>query len=168
MPTWALPPTIRAAPAPGAKSPPLPVSGRERVHLNAALNVYGPTQMLLGEASCVNAQSPKHLHEQSLAAHADKARINVMCDNARYYKYNGLADKPIRQALLPPYSPTLNLLERLRKYLRQKIVHTTCSCAKEQLRSAVLGFFDRLPEFGQDLASLLTRKFHVLHAQFNS
>jgi transposase len=35
----------------------LTVSGRERVNLNAALNAYKPTQVLLDETSCVNAQS---------------------------------------------------------------------------------------------------------------
>ena len=38
----------------------LTVSGRERVNLNAALNAYDPTQVLLDETTCVNAQSTKH------------------------------------------------------------------------------------------------------------
>jgi len=37
----------------------LTVSGRERVNLNAALNAYEPTQVLLDETTCVNAQSTK-------------------------------------------------------------------------------------------------------------
>ena len=40
----------------------LTVSGRERVNLNAALNAYEPTQVLLDETSCVNAQSTKRLY----------------------------------------------------------------------------------------------------------
>ena len=64
----------------------LTVSGRERVNLNAALNAYDPTQVLLDETSCVNAQSTQRLYEQLLAAHPDNARIYVICDNARYYK----------------------------------------------------------------------------------
>ncbi|RZJ94030.1 MAG: hypothetical protein EOO60_03915 [Hymenobacter sp.] len=59
---------------------------RERVNLNAALNAYIPTQALLHETTCVNAQSTKRLYEQLLAAHPDKTRIYVICDNARYYK----------------------------------------------------------------------------------
>jgi transposase len=66
---------------------------------------------------------------------------------------------------LLPYSPNLNLLERLWKYLRQKIINTRFYRTKGQFRTAVLDFFDRLPEFGQDLVSLLTRKFHILDAQ---
>ena len=159
----------RAWCAVGRERPLLTVSGRERVNLNAALNAYEPTQVLLDEASCVNAQSTKRLYEQLLAAHPDKARIYVVCDNARSYKNKELrtwlADKPICQVFLPPYSPNLNLMERFWKYLRQKIINTTFYRIKGQFRTAVLDFFTRLPEFGPDLASLLTRKFHILDAQ---
>jgi transposase len=162
----------RAWCAVGKERPLLTVSGRERVNLNAALNAYDPTQVVLDETTCVNAQSTKRLYEQLLAAHPDKARIYVVCDNARYYKNKELrawlADKPICQVFLPPYSPNLNLIERFWKYLRQKIINTTFYRTKGQFRTAVLDFFDRLPEFGPDLASLLTRKFHILDAQATS
>jgi transposase len=156
----------------GKERPLLTVSGRERVNLNAALNAYQPTQVLLDETTCVNAQSTRRLYEQLLAAHPDKARIYVICDNARYYKNKDLrawlADKPICQVFLPPYSPNLNLIERFWKYLRQKIINTTFYRTKGQFRTAVLAFFTRLPEFGPDLASLLTRKFYILDAHTNS
>ncbi len=153
----------------GTERPLLTVSGRERVNLNAALNAYEPTQVLLDETPCVNAQSTRRLYEKLLAAHPDKARIYVVCDNARYYKNQDLrawlADKPICQVFLPPYSPNLNLIERFWKYLRQKIINATFYRTKGQFKKAILDFFDRLPEFGQDLASRLTRKFHILDAQ---
>ena len=63
---------------------------------------------------------------------------------------------------LPPYSPNLNLIERFWKYLRQKIINTTFYRTKGHFRTAVLDFFNRLLEFGQNLASQLTRKFHII------
>jgi transposase len=103
----------------GQERPLLTVSGRERVNLNAALNAYEPTQVVLDETHCVNAQSTKRLYEQLVEAHPDKARIYVICDNARYYKNKELrqwlVDKPICQVFLPPYAPNLNLIERLWK-----------------------------------------------------
>ena len=159
----------RAWCAVGGERPLLTVSGRERVNLNAALNAYEPTQILLDETTCVNAQSTRRLYEQLLAAHPDKARIYVVCDNARYYKNRELrawlADKPICQVFLPTYAPNLNLIERFWKYLRQKIINTTFYRTKGQFKTAVLDFFDRLPEFGQELASLLTRKYHIIDSQ---
>lgn len=149
---------------------PLPtVSGRERVNLNAAVNAHCPTQVHLHETDCVNAQSTKALYEKLLAAHPDGRPIYVVCDNARYYRNRELAawlqDKPLIQVFLPPYSPNLNRIERLWKFLRQKIIHPCFYRTKGAFRQAVLGFFSRLDEFGQDLASLLTLRFHLLQSQ---
>ena len=147
----------------------LTVSGRERVNLNAALNAHAPTQVHLDETGRVDAQSTRRLYEKLLAAHPDTPRIYVVCDNARYYKNQELTawlvDKPIQQVFLPPYSPNLNLIERLWKFLRQKIINTTFYRTKGAFKNAVLDFFDRLPEFGQELASRMTLAFHVLDSQ---
>jgi len=155
----------------GKERPLLPVSGRERVNLNAALNAHCPSQVLLDETECVNAQSTQRLYEQLLAAHP-QGPSHVICDNARYYKNQALdawlADKRLVQVFLPPYSPNLNLIERLWKFLRQKIINTAFYRTKGQFKSAVLTFFDRLPEFGHELASRMTLKFHVLDSQSNS
>ncbi len=149
---------------------PLPtVSGRERVNLNAALNAHCPTQVHLHETDCVNAQSTKALYEKLLAAHPDERPIYVICDNARYYRNKALAEwlanKRLIQVFLPPYSPNLNLIERLWKFLRQKIINPCFYRTKDAFRQAVLSFFDRLNEFGHDLASLLTLKFHLFPSQ---
>ena len=77
-----------------------------------------------------------------------------------------LADKRIVQVFLPPYS--LNLMEHLWKFLRQKIINTAFYRTKGQFKTAVLDFFDRLDEFGPELASRMRLKFHVLDSQPNS
>ena len=96
----------------------------------------------------------------------------VVCDNARYYKSKALAewltDKRLVPVFLPPYSPNLNLLERLWKFLRQKISNTSFYRTKGQFKTAVLDFFDRLPEFGQELASRLSLKFYILDSHSTS
>ena len=155
----------------GKERPLLTVSGRERVNLNAALNAHVPTQVHLDETDCVNAQSAQRLYEKILAAHPE-GPVYVVCDNARYYKNKALtkwlADKRLVQVFLPPYSPNLNLIERLWKFLRQKIINTSFFRTKGQFKTAVLDFFDRLPEFGTELASRMRLKFHVLDSHTNS
>lgn len=147
------------------------VSGRERVNLNAALNAHCPTQVHLHETDCVNAQSTRALYEKLLAAHPGDKPIYVVCDNARYYRNKELTSwlqgKPLVQVFLPPYSPNLNLIERLWKFLRQKIINPCFYRTKGQFRQAVLGFLARLDESGQDLASLLTLNFHLFESQTN-
>lgn len=149
---------------------PLPtVSGRARVNLNAALNAQCPTQVHVQESAWVNAQSTRQLYERLVAAHPGGKPIYVVCDNARYYKNKELtawlADQPVVQVFLPPYSPNLNLIERFWKFLRQKIINAAFYRTKEQFRQAVLGFFNRLEEFGQELASLCALNFHLLDSQ---
>ena len=154
----------------GKDRPLLTVSGRERVNLNAALNAHCPTQVHLDETDCVNAQSTQRLYEKLLAAHP-QGPVHVICDNSRYYKNKALnawlADKRLVQVFLPPYSPNLNLIERLWKFLRQKIINTSFYRTKGQFKTAVLDFFDRLDEFGPELASRMRLKFHVLDSQSN-
>ena len=153
----------------GKERPLLTVSGRERVNRNAALNAHCPTQVHLDETDCVNAQSTQRLYEKRLSAHP-QGPVHVVCDNARYYKNKALtawlADKRLVQVFLPPYS--LNLIERLLKFLRQKIINTAFYRTKGQFKTAVLNFFDRLDEFGPELASRMRLTFHVLDSQPNS
>lgn len=152
----------------GKERPLATVSGRERVNLNAALNAVVPTQVHLDETACVNAQSAQRLYEKLLVAHPE-GPIYVVCDNARYYKNKELAawlaDKRLVQVFLPPYSPNLNLIERFWKFLRQKVINTCFYRTKGAFKTAVLAFFNRLDEYGPELASLLTRNFHILDAQ---
>ena len=155
----------------GKERPLLTVSGRERVNLNAALNAHCPTQVHLDETDCVNAQSTQRLYGKLLIAHPE-GPVHVICDNARYYQNKALtawlADKRLVQVFLPPYSPNLNLIERLWKFLRQKIINTAFYRTKGQFKTAVLDFFDRLDEFGPELASRMRLKFHVLDSQLTS
>ena len=155
----------------GAPRPLPPVSGGERVNRNAALNAHCPTQVQLHDTGCVNAQSTKALYEKLLAAHPEGRPIYVVCDNARYYRNRELAawlaDKPLVPVFLPPYSPHLNLMERLWKFVRQKIINPCFYRTKGQFRHAVLGFFSRLDEVGHELASLLTLNFHLFEAHTN-
>ena len=52
--------------------------------------------------------------------------------------------------------------------MRQKIVNTAFYRTKGEFKTAVLDFFNRLDECGQDLASRLTLKFHVLDSHLTS
>ena len=155
----------------GKERPLLTVSGRERVNLNAALNALTPTQVYLDETDCVNAQSTQRLYEKLLAAHPE-GPVYVVCDNARYYKNKDLsawlAGTRLVQVFLPTYSPNLNLIERLWKFLRQKIIDTQFYRTKGAFRTAVLSFFTRLDEFGTALASLMNLRFHIISSQITS
>ena len=84
----------------------------------------------------------------------------------RYYQNKAptewLTDKRLVPVFLPLYSPNLNLMERLWKFLHQKIINTAFYRNKSSFKTAVLDFFDRLPQFDHELASYSSLKFHIL------
>ncbi|MGI4975286.1 MAG: hypothetical protein ACRYGH_40595, partial [Janthinobacterium lividum] len=59
-------------------------------------------------------------------------------------------------------------IERLWKFLRQKIIDTQFYRTKGAFKAAVLSFFDRLNEFGPALASLMSLRFHIIESQITS
>ena len=88
-----------------------------------------------------------------------------MLDNARYQKCQSVADKAkelgIELLYLPPYSPNLNLIERLWKFLRKKALrkwHKTFA----GMQAAVAQVLDHLDEYKEELVTLMREKFHVV------
>ena len=66
---------------------------------------------------------------------------------------------------LPPYSPNLNLIERLWKFLRKKVINTGFYRTKGAFKKAVMDFFDRIGCYKEELESLLTLNFRLINSQ---
>jgi transposase len=103
-----------------------------------------------------------------LKSHRQKKKV-VICDNAPYHRSSLLAEwlaqHPRRsQKFLPAYSPNLNLIERLWKWMKKKVTATVYYPTFAEFKKAVLDLFARLPEYQQELKSLLTLKFQVLNS----
>ena len=145
------------------------VSGRDRVNLNGAVNAHDPTEILIREDARINAQSTKALYQQILDANPDKDVIYVISDNARYYRNRELREwtqeTKIVQVFLPPYSPNLNLIERLWKLMRKKVIDPIFYRTKDEFRAGVLSFFQNIAQYEAELKSLLTLNFHTLDSQ---
>jgi transposase len=98
--------------------------------------------------------------------HPETRRFILYLDNAAYY------GKPIVQEWLrrhrefhlepvPPYSPNVNLIERLWRFLRQKAL---CRWHKtfEAMQEAVSGVLDHLEQYREELATLMVDTFHII------
>ncbi|MBK7938930.1 MAG: transposase [Lewinellaceae bacterium] len=66
------------------------------------------------------------------------------------------------QVFLPPYSPNLNLIERLWKLLRKKCINTHFYPDFKDFRKTVLHFFEHIQQYKKELDSLMTFKFQRL------
>lgn len=145
------------------------VSGRDRVNINGLLNAYDVTDVIAHDCESVNAQSTRELYEAALAKHPEATCIYIISDNARYYHNTELREwaegTKIKQIFLPPYSPNLNLIERLWKLLRKKVINTGFYRTKEEFRRAIKWFFDNITGFKEELESLLTLNFRLVNSQ---
>jgi len=71
----------------------------------------------------------------------------------------------ITQVFLPPYSPNLNLIERLWRFLRKKIIDTEFYRTKELFRQAINRFFKNIEQYKSELETLLTLNFRLANSQ---
>jgi transposase len=145
------------------------VSGRDRVNINGLVNAKEVTDVIALESERINAQSTKDLYQLALEKHPQARKIYIISDNARYYRNKELSEwvknTKIVQIFLPPYSPNLNLIERLWRFLRKKIINTKFYRTKELFRQAVLTFFENITQYKSELETLLTLKFRLSNSQ---
>jgi transposase len=71
----------------------------------------------------------------------------------------------VRLVYLPPYAPNLNLIERLWWFFKKKALWNTHYRTLAGFRAAIRGFFDNLGQWKAELASLLTKRFHLIGHQ---
>jgi transposase len=144
-------------------------TGRSRLNINGAMNAHAPEEVTVVESECINAQSTQNLLEKLLARYEDKETIWVIADNARYYDNTTLREwlskNPKIQILhLPPYSPNLNLIERLWKFMRKKVINLHYYRKFDDFRRAILDFFQNIDQYKWDLESLITPNFQRFSA----
>lgn len=92
--------------------------------------------------------------------------IVIILDNAQYNHANYTrvysALSGIELFFLPPYSPNLNLIERLWKFTKKKLVHNEYYEKFEMFSNKVNEFFDNINQYGQELVKILTKKFEII------
>lgn len=142
-------------------------SGRRRINLNGAINAHHPEQIVIHEAETIDATATIALYEKILARYPDKKQIYVLGDNARYYRNEQLKEwldqnTRITQFFLPTYSPNLNLIERLWKFLRKKVINTKFYPTFQEFRQAIMHFFSNVEQYKSELKTLITFNFQRL------
>jgi transposase len=145
-------------------------NGRKRLNI---LGAYCPddhdyVDLRLTKENITGEQFVKLL-EALRAKHPDTAKFILYLDNARYYgkpcvKEWLAAHREFRLVPVPAYSPNLNLIERLWKFLRKKALsrwHVTF----EGMQAAVAEVLDRLGDYRDELATLMTERFAIVEVE---
>jgi transposase len=118
----------------------------------------------------LNAQSVIELFTLMMAKHPQTRHFRIYLDNARYQHATLLrewiATTRKEQGVtfdlkhLPGYSPNLNLIERLWKFLRKEALQKWHP-SFEDMQKAVAEVLDNLPRYRQQLETLMTERFHL-------
>ena len=135
-------------------------TGRSRLNLSGAIDVISHN-VVIREDQTLNAESTIHFFQKIEEAYPDKRKIHVFCDNAPYYRNKAvgryLATSKIALHFLPPYSPNLNPIERLWKWMKERVIYNVYYQDFEDFKGAVLGFFSALATLAPD--SILGQSF---------
>ncbi len=140
-------------------------SGRKRHNVLGALDAVTHRMIRVTNDGYINAESVCALL-RSVAGASVGLPITLVLDNARYQKcalVQGLAASlGIELLYLPGYSPNLNLIERLWRFVRKQSLDSTYYEDFEQFRRAIDGCLDDLSAVHKgEMDTLLTHKFQM-------
>jgi len=142
-------------------------SGRKRLNI---LGAYCPDdqeyQDLRLTRDNINGEQLVNLLRLLRSSHPETERFILYLDRAKYYSKPVVLEwlhrhPEFQLEPLPTYSPNLNLVERLWKYLRGKALsrwHPTF----EAMQAAVSEVLDHLEDYRGELSTLMAEKFQII------
>lgn len=140
-------------------------SGRKRYNVLAALNAVTHEVIRVANHSYSNADSVCALLRQVAAAGWPRP-ITLVLDNARYQRcelVQSLARSlRLERLFLPSYSPNLNLIERLWKFVKQQCLASRVLPSYEDFTGTIDACLNNLhTKHRQQIATLLTHNFQT-------
>lgn len=140
-------------------------SGRQRYNVLGALNAVTHELVTEINTTYITATSVCALL-RTIAARAGSVPVTLVLDNARYQRCALVQDTAkalgIELLFLPSYSPNLNLIERLWKFVKKEVLNSRHHQDFQRFRDAIDGCLADLPTKHRDkLATLMTHKFQT-------
>ena len=140
-------------------------TGRNRINISGA---YDPVNqdLTMPEDETVNERTTIKLFEKCLEKYHDKEVITIYLDNASYHKSkavkNFIEEHPkIKLSFLPPYSPNLNLIERLWKFANEKVVNLKYYHDFKKFKEQLTGFYNTIDQYADELKQRITFNFQT-------
>jgi transposase len=141
-------------------------SGRKRFNVLAALDSVSHKLIAVTNHSYINAESVGLLLRAVADAATPGIPITLVLDNARYQKCALVEDLAKQLGIdllyLPSYSPNLNLIERVWKFVKAECLRSTYYDNYDKFNAAIQQCLDDLPTKHKDaMDSFLTHKFQT-------
>jgi transposase len=143
--------------------------GRQRFNVLGAINPLNLKMVTVTNDAYINAGSVCELLRKLSALHL-KTPITLVLDNARYQRCRLVqdlaADLRIELLFLPSYSPNLNLIERLWKFVKKECLYAKHYVDFESFTSAIETCLEQTKTiYKKALKSLLTLNFQTFQAR---
>lgn len=140
-------------------------SGRQRYNVLGALNAVTHQLVRVTNTTYITAETVCELL-QKIAALNLPTPVTLVMDNARYQHckmVEGLARTlNIELLFLPSYSPNLNLIERLWKFVKKSVLNSRHQESFADFQSTIDECLDQLPTtYKPELETLMTLKFQT-------
>jgi len=138
-------------------------SGRKRFNVLAALNAITHEMIMVTNDEYINATSVCELLLKIAELNLG-IPITLILDNARYQKCKLVQELALQLKIellyLPPYSPNLNLIERLWKFVKRKVLYSKYYDSFTGFKNAISGCLSQTQTTHKaELDSLITLKF---------
>jgi transposase len=138
-------------------------SGRNRINVLGAVNAITKEIVTCSNTHYINAETITDFLTQLRGKYVDLP-IKIVLDNARYQHcklvMKAAEELNIELLFLPPYSPNLNIIERLWKFTKKKMLYATYYESPVKFHQAITGFFETINQkHNSELRKLLTLNF---------
>ena len=138
-------------------------AGRQRFNVLGALDAITHELVTVTNDTYINAQSVCDLLWKLHELHPDRP-ITLVLDNARYQKCKLVSEQAERLGLdllyLPPYSPNLNIIERVWKFVKKNCLYSKYYPDFETFKQAISSCLSHTrDQHKKQLDTLLTLKF---------
>jgi transposase len=142
-------------------------SGRKRLNILGAVNAITQNINFMTNETYINAETVIQFLYQLRIYYFDMKPIYIVLDNARYQHCDLVRyvawQLNIHLTFLPTYSPNLNIIERLWKFLKKKTLYAKYYPTFKEFKGAIIANLNNANTLYQDeLRSLLNLKFQNL------
>ena len=145
-------------------------SGRDRYNiLGAYCTQTNENEIILTEEN-IKQDKLIELLDRLHAKH-QSGKIYLVLDNASYNHAKRVKKRAELSGIIlkyqPPYSPNLNLIERLWKFTRKKFFKDKYRATFQEFKEKLNHFFNNLADYQKELTSLLAENFELIPQNWN-
>jgi len=136
-------------------------SGRQRLNLHGAIDTK-TLHSVFREDPTINFESTLKLIKEIERKNPLAEKIYMIVDNARYYTAREVKEylegSRVEFVHLPPYSPNLNLIERLWKFFYKEVLYNNYYEHFVEFKESTSLFFKNIKLYKKELRSLFSEK----------